>query len=655
MLLALPLALLPVLIHLINQRRYQNVPWAAMMFLRAATRMSRGWARIRQWLILAVRVGALVALVIAVARPLAGGWLGGVGGGRADTTILVVDRSASMGARSVGSGATKLERGLAQLAGALEAVGSGRWVLIESGTGRPRELESPAALRGLAALGVTAGTADLPGMLEAARSYLVENRVGRAEIWILSDLRAADWDGEGGRWPALRDGFLSFPQSVRFHVLADPETEPGNVGVRVSGVRLREGGEGVELLVTVVLTRDEREAGPRMVPVRFELDGVRSELSVEMSGSRQELRDHRIVLGQGAKRGWGRVSIPSDGEPSDDEFYFVYDEPAVRRTAVVAEDPRAVEAIELAAGIAPEGGLRCEVERVGREQVGALDWESLGLLVWQGELPEGEDAERIRGYLGRGGVALFLPPRGGGGPEFMGFKWGAWRAEAEGWAVESWRSDHDLLARTSGGAPLPVGTLRVRRVCEVEGELTPLAMLAGGVPLLGRVSTEGGGAYVLGTTVAAGDSSLAVDGVVLYVMVHRALAAGAAVLGRTRMVDAGAESMEGSGWVRLAGREGSVSSEYPIQAGVYEQAERLWAVNRRAVEDEPAILDGEQLGGLFRGLRWIRVDAGGEDRPALIEEIWRAFLVAMLVLLVGEAALCLPKRAVGVGRGELVS
>ena len=49
---ALPLVALPIIIHLINQRRFQTIDWAAMMFLLAANRMSRGYARLRQWLIL---------------------------------------------------------------------------------------------------------------------------------------------------------------------------------------------------------------------------------------------------------------------------------------------------------------------------------------------------------------------------------------------------------------------------------------------------------------------------------------------------------------------------------------------------------------------------------------------------------------------------
>ena len=53
---ALPLVALPIIIHLINQRRYQTIRWAAMMFLLAANRMSRGYARLRQWLIMAFRM-----------------------------------------------------------------------------------------------------------------------------------------------------------------------------------------------------------------------------------------------------------------------------------------------------------------------------------------------------------------------------------------------------------------------------------------------------------------------------------------------------------------------------------------------------------------------------------------------------------------------
>ena len=96
MLLALPVIALPIVIHLINQRRFQTVHWAAMHFLLAANRMSRGYARLRQWLILAARTLAVAGLIFAISRPLSSGWLGLAGGGRVDTAIILLYRSPSM-------------------------------------------------------------------------------------------------------------------------------------------------------------------------------------------------------------------------------------------------------------------------------------------------------------------------------------------------------------------------------------------------------------------------------------------------------------------------------------------------------------------------------------------------------------------------------
>src|SRR5437764_8914125 len=127
---ALPLVALPILIHLINQRRYHTIRWAAMIFLLAANRMSRGYARLRQILILAFRVLAIAGLIFAVSRPLASGWLGRAVGGRPDTTIIVLDRSPSMRQQGPGTVISKLEAGRQQLARTLALLGSNRWVLI---------------------------------------------------------------------------------------------------------------------------------------------------------------------------------------------------------------------------------------------------------------------------------------------------------------------------------------------------------------------------------------------------------------------------------------------------------------------------------------------------------------------------------------------
>ena len=96
---ALPLIALPIIIHLINRQRHRTVQWAAMMFLLDAKRMTRGMARLRYWLIMLMRMLAIAGLIFAVSRPLASGWLGMAAGGGADTTIILLDRSASTESR----------------------------------------------------------------------------------------------------------------------------------------------------------------------------------------------------------------------------------------------------------------------------------------------------------------------------------------------------------------------------------------------------------------------------------------------------------------------------------------------------------------------------------------------------------------------------
>jgi hypothetical protein len=652
LLLALPLIALPILIHLINQWRYQSIRWAAMMFLLAANRMSRGYAKLRQWLILLFRMLAIAGLVFAVSRPLASGWLGRAASGRPDTTIILLDRSPSMRQQGPGTVVSKLEAGRHQLARTLEMLGSARWVLIESTSNVARDIESPDALLRLAAAEPVSTSADLPAMLEAARDYVRTNRPGRTEIWICSDLRRNDWNADSVRWQTLRDSFLEFPQGVRFHLLAYADAAGGNVAVRVTNARRRQTADGAELLVSLKLAREGGADGKVTLPVQFEIEGARSEVTVEMDGPTYELKDHRIPIERTRERGWGKVSVPADANSADNDFYFVFDRPQPRRTLIVADDPRAVAPLQLAAAISPDPAVPCSAEVITREQLTTAEWDALSLLLWHAPLPEGDSAQAVQAYVKRGGQVVFLPPRAPGDAEFMGVRWQGWVDEQADLPIETWRGDQDVLANTQSGAALPVGRLQIRRHCGLAGELTPLASLKGGQPLLARLPTSRGGVYFCATTPDTGDSSLATNGVVLYVLVQRALAAGAAVLGQARQLTAGdATAEEATAWRQVTGAPDAISTDYPHHAGVYLAGEKLLAVNRAPAEDQAAVLADDRVGELFKGLDFTRVDDRAGSAAGLIQEIWRAFLVGMLVALLAEATLCLPRRVSGARDG----
>lgn len=645
---ALPIMALPIIIHLINQRRYQTVPWGAMMFLLAANRMSRGYAKIRQWLILLFRTLAIAGLVFAISRPLASGWLGAAAGGGSETTIVLVDRSPSMMQRGEGTALTKLESGIAQIDSTLETLGTRRIVLVDSGSPTPQELQPGESLADVASLGPTDATADLPAMLLAALDYVQANKSGQTDVWICSDLRESDWKPTDGRWQTIRETFQALPNRVRFSLLAFSDAADDNASIRVSSVRRTAGEDVAEVLVSLKLAVGSGTAGGNgaeaSIPVEIEVDGARSVLNATVSGGSVEIKDHRISVAKAPTLGWGRVSIPADANPGDNEYYFVFDQPPPRKTLVVSDAPVVGRSLELAAGIAPAEGVRVESAILEPGQLDAVAWSDYCLVLWHGRLPEGKEEDELSKFVQRGGVVMFFPSEQAGKEAMFGLQFSGWEEPKESLSVDSWRGDSDLLANTQSGASLPVGKLKVGGFSEIVGDGTPLATLAGGKSLLVRAPTTRGGAYFWGTTPGLQDSTLATDGIVLYVSVQRAAATGSAALSGTRELTAGmAEPDASTRWQRVVGAEGRLSNENYLNGGVYKIENSLLAVNRGIEEDSLTTVSDEALGSLFQGLDFDRIETSAGNLGGLVQEIWRLFLITMMISMLVEAALCLPK------------
>lgn len=92
----------PVIIHLLNKRRFQESSWAAMQFLLAAVRKNSRRVLLEQWLLLALRTLIILLFVTAAAQP--GLKTLGLTAPTAERThrVVVVDASLSMDYRPTG-------------------------------------------------------------------------------------------------------------------------------------------------------------------------------------------------------------------------------------------------------------------------------------------------------------------------------------------------------------------------------------------------------------------------------------------------------------------------------------------------------------------------------------------------------------------------
>lgn len=285
----LALVAAPVIIHLLSRRRYRRLSWGATRFLLEAEKETRRRVRFEQWLLLALRCLAMALLALLVARPFVQpSALAALVGGRGGVArVVVIDDSASMGARS---GATDELSGVAEAAHRLLS-----WLSQESGgdrvtvylTSQPQEpLIADARLdptnvqeigRQLAELRPTVLAARPRGVLAVVADAIRADRdAARTDIYIFSDCQRTDWlaaDAAANPFDPLAQ--LAREAERSFRVLLVRTTTEMRSNVAVAALEF----ERAHLIASVPAVLRARVAnfGPRRLEgltARLELDGA---------------------------------------------------------------------------------------------------------------------------------------------------------------------------------------------------------------------------------------------------------------------------------------------------------------------------------------------------------------------------------------------
>ena len=209
------LASVPIVIHLLNRRRFTVVEWGPMRYLRKTLRTNRRRLQLEQWILLAMRALLVALLFVALAKPVAaatglsGWWAGASGGGARVSRVLVIDDSLSMGLRGGGgdAGQTALDRAKAAAVTLIESLGAqdSLTVLTTSRPDEPLVRNVSVEGAGRAALvdaveSLTGGdTADgWPTTLAAVRETLSAALYERRDVTIVTDPRGPGWSGLQG-------------------------------------------------------------------------------------------------------------------------------------------------------------------------------------------------------------------------------------------------------------------------------------------------------------------------------------------------------------------------------------------------------------------------------------------------------------------------
>jgi Aerotolerance regulator N-terminal len=367
----LPLAVVPILIHLINLRRQRRIRWAAMQFLLESQQRHKKWILFKQILLLLVRMTAIVLLVLMLSHLVVHNeWLRLLGSGTTHHVILL-DDSYSMGDHWDNTSAMgEAKRAVQAIVDQAYAQRDTQLVTLLrfsdaaklSAGAQPQifaqrvddafrsRLES--TLAGWQVSQTDAGPADA---LKAIPRLPLASDEQTLIVYLVSDFRARQYESATEVRKLLEDLENDVAQIhlVRCVHEARPNLEITALAPE-SGVRAA----GVEMWMNVTVA-NYGDAAARGVTLQLEQDGdALPALVLDDVPPRDELTHKFRVQFAGTGAHWLSASLGSDAVEVDNRRFFASQLPAARPVVIIDGSSDGQGARQLSLALDPGGNTR---------------------------------------------------------------------------------------------------------------------------------------------------------------------------------------------------------------------------------------------------------------------------------------------------------
>ena len=331
-------ALLPVVLHLIARRKAKVHDFAAIEFIFASNKRIARRLRLKQILLLLMRMLLLAGLAVAFSKPFRLEEDQGLPATGAPTSVVfIVDPSFSMGYTVDGD--TLLDRAKQKARAIISDLRpeSDAAVVLASSPARAltQTLTYDRVLvrRLIDDVELSHGSADMQGALRLAEQILVASGQPRRAVVLLTDLQASEWEGITRPWSLERS-----PEVTA--VALRPSVTHGNVAITSVEAEPETTGLGRSVRVTVEILNDRPETFKDVVTVKIG-DVTRAKEVVTVPPGQTVTREFSLRLTEVGPV-TGAVEIPPDDLPGDNRQMFVIDFLRRVHVLVVNGGPRAV-------------------------------------------------------------------------------------------------------------------------------------------------------------------------------------------------------------------------------------------------------------------------------------------------------------------------
>lgn len=417
-------ASVPVIIHLLNKRKFRETQWAAMKFLLEAVRKNSRRIRIEQLILLAVRTLILLLLVMALARPFVETLGTYFETNQPAHKIIVVDATYSMAFEPVESNLFERARDIARSIVENAQQGDAFNLVRISDVPPTVVVQTPAhqtaeVIAEIDQLTLPHARGDVLTALKAVEKLLgAAPDLPRKDVYFLSDFQRATWSVESSNAAAELRALLKRLDDQASLVLLDiGQTGAENAAVTEFGFSesFITVGRPARFKAVVKNFGSQRIAGKSL---EFFVDGKLAEqkpLDIAPSGEASETFSHVFQFGGEHRL---QVRLPHDGLPLDDQRWLAV--PVQEQIRVLCINGKttaramgkATDFLELAlspsASLASPGKSLIEPHVVNEGELPGLELGKYDcVILCNVGLFTPREADRLATYLKQGGGVIF--------------------------------------------------------------------------------------------------------------------------------------------------------------------------------------------------------------------------------------------------------
>lgn len=409
-------ASIPVLIHLFNLRKLKKIEFSTLAFLKELQKNKIRKIKLKQWLLLALRVLIVLLLIMAFARPtLEGVAIGGTTSAAKTTAVFILDDTYSMSVvDGKGSYFNQAKGTIHELLRQLQEGDEAALVLV-SDKGK-EEIAPTSNLKEFAKtidnvqLSYTSGT--IHNSIIKAGDILSRSKNFNKEIYLLSDFQT----GSLGKENTYSDLSRILNNKIKLYSFNYSGKEVYNIGIDdlKLNTQIFEKNKPVNFAITV--TNYSNRTAQNIVVSIF-LNGERSsQQSVTLNGG-----ESKVVNMEAAPKETGFVDavaeIEDDDIMQDNKRYINLYIPKEVPVIIFSDNPNDDDFIQLALNASNESSaLNITVKNLDQISSFNLSQYDAVILIPSGNLAS---ADKIKAYVQGGGGLLLLP---GSTPNLQSFQ-----------------------------------------------------------------------------------------------------------------------------------------------------------------------------------------------------------------------------------------